>query len=131
MYGSKPERSGEPQRLAAVIAAGDAYIGKRVHVTAAIGKVCQQKGCFLIAHDGAAVARVTFADYGFFVPTDSGNKPVTIAGVFGRKTISGDEARHFARDTGEDPARISGPQAEYTIVASSVLIGEPGARQSR
>lgn len=125
IYGAPMAESGQPMRLDEVIAAGDAWIGKRIHVTASIGKVCQQKGCFFVAYDGAATARVTFADYGFFIPSDAGSKLVTIVGTFDRKTISQNDARHFARDTGDNPAQISGPQTEYTIVANSVLIRQP------
>ncbi len=125
IYGAPMAESGQPMRLDEIIAAGDAWIGKRIQVTASIGKVCQQKGCFFVAYDGAATARVTFADYDFFIPSDAGGKLVTIVGTFSRKTISQNDARHFARDTGDNPARISGPQTEYTIVASSVLIRQP------
>jgi hypothetical protein len=93
-----------------------------VHATATVSQVCRKKGCFLVAQDGEAVARVTFIDYSFFVPTDSGGKEVTIVGKFDRKVISEAQARHFAEDAGQDPAKIVGPREEYAIVATSVVI---------
>lgn len=122
VFGAPLEATGEPRPLAEIVAAGDEYAGEAVLAKAKVAKVCQKKGCFLVAHDGEAVARVTFVDYSFFVPTDSGGKEVTIAGTFNRKTISEAQLRHFAEDAGEDPAAITGPREEYSIVATSVMI---------
>ena len=66
--------------------------------------------------------RVTFKDYGFFVPTDSGGKRVTIVGTFDRKVISEKQARHYAEDAGQDPSQIVGERTEYSIVATSVVV---------
>jgi hypothetical protein len=87
-----------------------------------VAQVCQKKGCFFVAQDGDAVARVTFVDYSFFVPTDSGGKDVTIVGTFNRKVISEAQAKHFAEDAGQDPAAVTGPREEYSIVATSVVV---------
>jgi hypothetical protein len=122
VFGAPVGATGEPRRLAEIISTSSDHAGKQVHATAKVAKVCQKKGCFFVAHDGDAVARVTFVDYSFFVPTDSGGKDVTIVGTFDRKVLSEAQARHFAEDTGEDPGKISGPREEYTIVATSVVI---------
>ena len=126
VFGSKLESSGEPMSLSALIAKGDEYSGKEVLVKTRVAKVCQKKGCFFIAQDGEAVARVKFKDYGFFVPTDTGGKTVTLLGTFSRTMVPEDRAKHYAEDAGEDPGKISGPQPEYSIVATSVKI--PRAR---
>nr|WP_240901872.1 DUF4920 domain-containing protein [Wenzhouxiangella sp. XN24] len=105
-----------------IIAASDKYADQQVHATATVSKVCQKKGCFFVAQDGDSVARITFVDYSFFVPTDSGGKDVTIVGTFKRKQLSEAQARHYAEDAGEDPAAIEGPLEEYAIVATSVMI---------
>jgi hypothetical protein len=117
-----PAGAGEALRLAEIVAASETYAGKEVRATATVAQVCQRKGCFLVAQDGDAVARVTFVDYSFFVPTDSGGKDVTIVGTFNRKALTEAQARHFAEDAGEDPAKIEGPQEEYSIVATSVVV---------
>jgi hypothetical protein len=111
-----------PQRLAQIIAAGDEHAGQQVHATATVSQVCQRKGCFFVAQDGDAIARVTFVDYSFFVPTDAGGKDVTIVGTFNRKVLTEAQARHFAEDAGQDPAQIEGPREEYSIVATAVVI---------
>jgi hypothetical protein len=117
-----PAGTGEALRLAEIIAAGETYAGKEVRATATVAQVCQRKGCFFVAQDGDAVARVTFVDYSFFVPTDSGGKDVTIVGTFNRKSLTEAQARHFAEDAGEDPAKVEGPQEEFSIVATSVVV---------
>lgn len=122
VFGAPLENTGEARPLAEIVAAGAEHAGEQVLAKAKVAKVCQKKGCFLVAHDGEAVARVTFVDYSFFVPTDSGGKEVTIAGTFNRKTISEAQLRHFAEDAGEDPEQVTGPREEYSIVATSVMI---------
>lgn len=106
--------------LRELLAAADAHAGEPVRVTTEIAQVCQKKGCFFIAREGEAVARVTFADYGFFIPTDAGGKTVTLVGTLTRESISAAQAAHFAADLG-DPEAAAEPFA-YAIVATSVMI---------
>lgn len=122
VFGAPLSGSPEARPLAEIIAASAEHAGQEICATAQVAQVCQKKGCFLVAHDGEAVARVTFVDYSFFVPTDSTGKDVTIIGKFQRKSVSEAQARHFAEDAGEDPAGIVGAREEYTIVATSVVI---------
>jgi hypothetical protein len=122
VFGAPVGQLADATPLAEIIAASERHDGREVRATARVSQVCQKKGCFFIAQDGDAVARVTFADYGFFVPTDSGGKDVTIVGIFGRKVLSEAQARHFAEDAGQDPARVSGPREEYSIVATAVAV---------
>jgi hypothetical protein len=122
VFGAPVDGVDEAQRLGEIIAAGEEHAGKQVKATATVAQVCQKKGCFFVAQDGDAVARVTFVDYSFFVPTDSGGKDVTIVGTFNRKVISEAQAKHFAEDAGQDPAAVTGPREEYSIVASSVVV---------
>jgi hypothetical protein len=97
------------------------YQDKAVLVETRIAKVCQKKGCFFVAQHEADTVRVTFADYGFFIPTDSGGKTVTLAGTFSRKPVSKEEAEHIAEDLGE-AAPEQTPEFEYSIVATGVVI---------
>ncbi len=108
--------------LRELVAREDELDGRTVRVTTRVAKVCQKKGCFFVATEGALTARITFADYGFFVPTDSGGKEVTLVGTFSRQALDPARAAHYAQDLGEAPP--TGPQAafEYAIVATSVLV---------
>ena len=122
VFGSRIGEMGEVRRLAEVIGAEDDYLGKEVYIEARVARVCQKKGCWFLAQDGEAVARITFIDYSFFVPTDSAGKDVTIVGTFERAVLSEEKARHFAEDAGQDSSVISGPQPEYSIVATAVVV---------
>jgi hypothetical protein len=122
VFGSKFEPAGEPVALAEIIANDDAYADQEVVVKTRVAKVCQKKGCFFIAQDGDKSARVSFKDYGFFVPTDTGGKTVTLVGTFSKKVITEAQAKHFAEDAGEDPSKVTGDRTEYAIVATSVLV---------
>lgn len=93
-----------------------------ITIEAEVAEVCMKKGCFFIAKNGDATARITFKDYDFFVPTDSQGKKVKFVGRFEVKELTEDQAKHYAEDAGEDPEKVSGPQKEYSIVATSVLV---------
>ena len=122
VFGAKFEPAGDPVALAEIIENDDAYADKEVVVETRVAKVCQKKGCFFIAQDGDKSARVSFKDYGFFVPTDTGGKTVTLVGTFSKKVITEAQAKHFAEDAGEDPSKVTGERTEYAIVATSVVI---------
>jgi hypothetical protein len=122
VFGSPVGDVGDPIRLGEIIAAGEKYSGQDVHTTAKVGRVCQNRGCWMTAYDGEATARVTFVDYSFFVPTDTGGKDVGIVGTFTRKVTPEAEARQKAEEAGENPDEISGDRVEYAIVATSVVI---------
>lgn len=87
-----------------------------------VNKVCQKKGCFFIAVDGDLSARVTFKDYGFFIPTNSTGKEVVLKGILTEKVLTEDQAKHYAEDAGENSDEIVGDQKEYSIIATSVMI---------
>ena len=118
--GTLPE-NGTPLGFGELMNNSEKYLDQEVLVETRIAKVCQQKGCFFVAQEGAATARVSFKDYGFFIPTDSGGKDVILLGTFSRKNVSKEEAEHYAADLGE--TAISAPERfEYSIVASAVKI---------
>lgn len=121
VFGAPLPDAGEPLSIESLVENSDEYLGEAVLVETRIAKVCQKKGCFFVAQHGADTVRVTFADYGFFIPTDSGGKTVTLAGTFSRKPVSKAEAEHIAEDLGEAPPE-SPPAFEYAIVATSVSV---------
>lgn len=118
--GTLPE-SGEPISLADLVNNNQDYLDHEVLVETRIAKVCQKKGCFFDAQQGPSTVRVTFKDYGFFIPTDSGGKDVILLGTFTRKSVSQEQAEHYAADLGETKAPAS-EAFEYSIVATAVKI---------
>ena len=90
-------------------------------MTGIIQEVCQKKGCFMVLAEGSHYARVTFQDYGFFVPKDSSGRNAVVYGTLTRQTLSKDEANHYETDVGRT-GNHAGDVDEYSIVARSVRI---------
>lgn len=65
--------------------------------------------------------RVAFRDYGFFVPTDSAGKTVTLAGELIKKEMTAEQVAHFNQDMqgGSDAVKEG---VVYEILAGSVMI---------
>jgi hypothetical protein len=97
------------------------YISNAFQVETKIAKVCQKKGCFFIAQDGDDVMRVAFRDYGFFVPTDSAGKTVTLAGTLIKKEMTAEQVAHFNQDMQGDSDALQEGMV-YEILADSVII---------
>ena len=91
-------------------------------ISANVAEVCQAKGCCMTlnAVDGIPI-RVTFKDYGFFIPTDSSGKTVLLNGELIQKEISEEQAAHFSADLQAEAGEIE-HGAVYEIVATSVKI---------
>ena len=92
-----------------------------------IEKTCANKGCWMSVQDENGVAtRVTFKDYGFFVPTEGAEgKEVVFSGVAKRKVTDVATLRHFAEDAGKTQAEIDAittPVEEIEFVANGVVI---------
>ena len=95
------------------------YLDTSVRVEARISQVCQKKGCFMIATAGDKAVRISFRDYSFFVPTDTGGKTVTLTGTLVERVLSEKQAAHFREDAGSDTIQAG---KVYEIVADSVSI---------
>jgi Domain of unknown function (DUF4920) len=95
-------------------------------VTGVVESVCQVKGCWMkVKMDDGQTMRVTFKDYGFFVPKDIAGKTIVFEGNAKTKTTSVDELRHYAEDAGkskDEIAKINEPKTELTFEANGVLV---------
>ena len=119
-FGARLPEAGHAMALADLLADADRYLDREVKVTTSVAQVCQKKGCFFIAQDGGYTARVSFKDYGFFVPSDISGRTVTLAGELKSKDMSSEQAEHYNTDLGDESAFKPGPQ--YEIVATSVRV---------
>lgn len=110
----------------AVLADPAKYDGQELKLTGQVGGVCQKKGCWMTiggGEPGAPTVRVSFKDYGFFVPVDSMGKQATVEGRFQVKTISQGEAQHYADDArkaGAPKQVVDAPQRTLALVATGV-----------
>lgn len=95
-------------------------------VTGTVESVCQAKGCWMkVKMDNGETMRVTFKDYGFFVPKDIAGKTVVVEGVAEKKITPVAELRHYAEDAGkskEEIAKITDPKNELAFVADGVIV---------
>ncbi len=92
-----------------------------VLVSGKIAEVCQKKGCWMMLTDEGVGARVRFGDHDFFIPKDSGGKALVL-GKLSAVELSEADAKHMAKDAGKDPSKVDGPQPEWELIATSVLI---------
>lgn len=98
----------------------------QVTATGTVESVCKVKGCWMkIVTDEGKTMRVTFKDYGFFVPKDIAGKTVVFTGEAKKKTTPVDELQHYAKDAGKTQAEIDAiqtPQNEIVFVAEGVIL---------
>ena len=81
-------------------------------------EVCQKKGCWMKIDIGnGETMRVSFKDYGFFVPTDKDlmvGKEVIFQGTAKFEKISVEDQKHYAEDAGESKEAIDAITEEDT-----------------
>jgi hypothetical protein len=122
VYGSEFDVSEQPLSLKRILSKSSTYENKQVVAKGKIKQVCQKKGCFFMLSDGQNEARITFKDYGFFIPTNTAGNKVVLKGTFNVKELSEKKAKHYAKDAGDNPDKVKGSQKEYSLVATSVKI---------
>ncbi len=69
--------------------------------------------------------RVTFKDYGFFVPLDSKGREVVMQGKAYADTVTVDMLKHYAEDAGksqEEIDAITEPEVANAFEATGVLV---------
>lgn len=96
-----------------------------IAVTAMVKEVCQAKGCWMILIDGKTKVRVTFKDYGFFMPKDLAGKRIVAEGVLSEDILTEADARHYAEDAGKSKKeieKIKGDQHELAFEATGVHV---------
>ena len=108
----------------------DAITGKdslQVTVAAEVVESCQAKGCWMdVKLADNTTMKVTFRDYGFFVPVeDLKGRQVIFTGTARREVVSVADQRHYAEDAGksrEEIAAITAPKEELRFVADGVIL---------
>jgi Domain of unknown function (DUF4920) len=97
-----------------------------VKVEGTVESVCKMKGCWMNVKTGdGQVMRVSFKDYGFFVPKDIVGKTVVMQGTAETTTTPISELRHYAQDAGkskEEIEKITEPEKALTFVADGVIV---------
>ncbi|WP_079721398.1 DUF4920 domain-containing protein [Salegentibacter holothuriorum] len=91
-----------------------------------IKTVCKKKGCWMILElPQEEEVRITFKDYGFFVPKDSENTDVIVQGKAFLNEMSVEDQKHYAEDEGRSEAEIAAitsPEISRAFIANAVLL---------
>ena len=108
--------------LAELLAKPQAHEGKTVRVEGQVRKACEKKGCWMELAPGAkgAGVRVTFKDYGFFVPLDSAGASARVEGVVKVTELSEGMAKHYEAEGALVPRGADGKPREVQLVATGV-----------
>ena len=115
--------NGDPVTLKEAIGSIEEVEGEFIKIRGQVTEVCQAKGCWMILVDGDTYARITFEDYGFFVPTETSMQRTVIFGQLSQRTLSGQQAEHFAQDAGsQSKIKLEGEIREYSILARGVQL---------
>jgi hypothetical protein len=122
-FGAAMPAAGEALTLTQAISQLDSTAESLVKIQGQITEVCQAKGCWMILVDGDTYARVTFEDYGFFVPIETSMQRSVVYGVLTESVLTGAQADHYAQDAGsQSTLALEGEVREYSIVARSVQL---------
>ena len=113
--------------LKSAIAAPEALLGQSVIVEGKVDKVCQVKGCWLelMPSGESRGVRVTFENYGFFVPKDSMGWSARLEGEFVRERLSKRDVDHLVGEGATVQKRPDGTAVQISFVARGVELREP------
>jgi hypothetical protein len=99
---------------------------KNFKISGTLVNVCQSKGCWTtLATDDGRMIKMTFANYGFFLPTDASGREIIAEGIGFKKVTTVDEQRHHLEDAGasaEEIAKITEEKVEYAFEATGVIL---------
>jgi hypothetical protein len=105
---------------------------QEMKIQGTVKDVCQAKGCWMTVDLGdGETMRVTFKDYGFFVPKDAAGRTVIFEGIAEKKLVDVETQRHYAVDAGqseEEIESITEPKPEITFVADGVAFPEENGK---
>jgi hypothetical protein len=115
-------KSKNPLTLQAALRQLDSMPSADVLIESKVDKVCVVKGCWMALTNAKDDVRVTFKDYGFFVPSSIIGKTVLVEGKLEKVVMSLEDTKHYVKDAGGDPSTVTQPRTEYRIVASGVEV---------
>ncbi|HEX7153107.1 MAG TPA: DUF4920 domain-containing protein [Thermoanaerobaculia bacterium] len=108
--------------LTQVLEKPEEYAKTAVVVDGVVLNACTRKGCWmeLAPEAGKQGVRITFKDYGFFVPLDSKGAKARVEGVTVVKTLSKADADHLESEGAKLVRNPDGTAREVSFVANGV-----------
>lgn len=99
------------------------YADQMVLIEGIVERVCTNKGCWMELAPKAGAdesVRVTFKDYGFFVPTGAKEMKVKAEGKFTVKVLTKEKADHYANEGARIKRNADATAHEVTFVATGI-----------
>jgi hypothetical protein len=120
-----PISPGPVLSLADVLLAPERFRDQAITVQGHVRSACTRRGCWMEVAPSADPklpgCRVTFKDYGFFVPTDSAGAQAKVQGTLGINTLPAERVAHLESEGGQFPHKNpDGSVDELRLVASGV-----------
>jgi hypothetical protein len=120
-----PITQGPELALADVLRAPERFHDQSIIVQGQVRSACTRRGCWMEVAEGTDPAlpgcRVTFKDYGFFVPTDSAGSRAKVQGTFGVNTLPAERVAHLESEGGRFPRKNpDGSVNELRLIATGV-----------
>jgi hypothetical protein len=120
-----PIGAGPVLSLANVLAAPEQYRDQPITVEGHVRAACTRRGCWMELAPSADPklpgCRVTFKDYGFFVPTDSAGSQAKVQGTLAVATLPPERVAHLESEGGQFPHKnADGSVNELKLIASGV-----------
>jgi hypothetical protein len=113
------------EAVAEVLRAPERFEGKDVVVTGHVRRACSRKGCWMELAQGADPklpgCRVTFKDYGFFVPTDSAGARARVQAALSVTNVAARSVEHLEQEGATFANKApDGSAREVRLVATGV-----------
>jgi hypothetical protein len=120
----------QPITVAALLAKPDGTTQAGITVEGSVRKACTRRGCWMelaeSAQEGTPGCRVTFKDYGFFVPTNAAGSRARVQGKVEIDTLPAASVRHYEEEGAIFPAKKpDGTAQEVRLVATGVELWRP------
>jgi Domain of unknown function (DUF4920) len=108
--------------LAEVLEAPKLFSGRMVMIDGVVERNCTDKGCWMeiAPKTGAQGVRVTFKNYGFFIPLNSKGMRARAEGEFTVSQITKEKADHLEGEGAHLRRNADGSATEVTFIASGV-----------
>jgi hypothetical protein len=120
-----PISAGPVLALADVLSSPEQFRERAITVEGQVRSACTRRGCWMeVAASGDPKqpgCRVTFKDYGFFVPTDSAGARAKVQGTLGVNQLPAERVAHLESEGGQFPRKNpDGSVDELRLVATGV-----------
>ena len=107
--------------LADLLQSPKQFASKDIITKGEVKRACSRKGCWMEIASADSACRVTFQDYGFFVPKDSAGARVRLQGRVDTRVVSASRVRHLEREGATFPSKnADGTANEVRLIASAV-----------